>query len=150
MRRVPVFLGADPESRHNKFNDIAGARVGRHDDRMFLLSGFLEGRELAVEQRRRHEMSMPQGTSARDQLALALEIDDTYVLSTADQDIAICAFERRTSDHAMAARVSRSFDPGGNSLQPRPSVFVRERLPGMHLFDVASRMEPVGVLVGPT
>src|SRR5437762_13080852 len=94
-------------------------------------------------------MSMSQGHSARDQLRLAFEVDNAHVAPAPDQNVAIGALERRTCDDAVSTRATRSSDPVRNSLQPWPSIFIRQRLAAMHLLDIGPRVEPIGVFVGP-
>src|SRR5215471_1694570 len=108
-----------------------------------------ECRELAVEQRAWHEMSVARRQPTRDQIPPALEIDDADVGALADQDIAIGAFERRACDGAMVAGAPSRVDPGGDALQPGPAILVGERLPAVHFLDVRLRVEPIALLENP-
>ena len=65
----------------------------------------------------------------RDQVALALQIDDADVGALTDQDIAVGAFESRASDGAVIADAPSRVDPGGNAMQPGPAVLIGECSP---------------------
>jgi hypothetical protein len=67
-----------------------------------------------------------------------------------DQNLAVTALESRTRDDVMAARTTRLADPGGAGVQPAPPILVGERNAIVHLVDVGSRMEPIGVLELPS
>src|SRR5262245_26170385 len=99
----------------------------RDYDRVFVRARPFERRELAVEQRGRHETPVACRHPTRDQIALALEIDYAHVGALADQDIAIGAFERRARDRAMIADAPGRVDPGGNAVQPGPAILIGER-----------------------
>src|SRR5262249_36198497 len=129
--------------------DLARMRSNRNHDRMLIRLRRFEGRELAVEQGRWHEMPVARRQPTRDQIPPAFEIDDADVGALADQDIAIGAFERRACDGAMVAGAPSRVDPGGDALQPGPAILVGERLPGVHLLDVGLRVEPVALLEDP-
>ena len=118
-------------------------------DRMFVGCRRLQRLELAVQQARRHEMSFAPGEPVGDQGLRAVEKDDPHIVAAVHQDIAIGAFQRRAGDHDMAAGLADPVDLVGDRLQPRPAVFVGERMAGAHLGDVAGGMKPVAVLEGP-
>src|SRR5579864_756505 len=85
-------------------DNVTGMRLDRNHDRTFVRLRLLQRRELAVEQRRRHEMIVTGGNATRDQVAPALEKNDAHVAPRADQYVAIGALERRAGDDAMVAR----------------------------------------------
>src|SRR5262252_4344123 len=89
------------ESLHDFRDDLARMSNDRNNDRMFVRLRLFERCELAVEQRGRHEMPVASRQPARNQVPLALEVDDADVRAFADQDIAISPFERRARDGAM-------------------------------------------------
>src|SRR5262245_39836591 len=86
---------------------------------------------------------------ARDQVPLALQIDDADIAALANQDVAIGAFERRAGDGAMIPDAPRRVDPGGHAMQPGPPVLIGQRLAGVHLPDVGLWVEAVAVLLDP-
>src|SRR5580700_7642887 len=120
----------------NVINDLAGMRRNRDHDRPFVRGRLFQRRELAVEQRRRHEMVVAGGNAPRDQFAVALEENQPHVAPLADQNIAIGALERRAGDDAVVAGAARFVDPGGDGAQPRPAIFVGQRLAVVHFLDV--------------
>ena len=62
---------------------------------------------------------------------------------------AIGALQRRAGDDGALTGGREAVDLVGNCLQPRPAVFVRQRMAGAHLRDVACRVKPVAILVAP-
>src|SRR5215472_762533 len=137
------------ESLHNLRDDLARMPNDRNNDRMFVCLRLFEGCELAVEQRGWHEMPVAPRQPARDQVPLALEIDDADVRAIAEQDIAISPFERRARDGAMIADTPRRVDPGGNTMQPGPAILIGEWHAAMHLLDVRRGVERVALLEDP-
>src|SRR5262245_63280078 len=121
-------------------------RSDRNHYRMFVRLWLVYCRELALKQRGWHEMPVARSQPTRDQVPLALQIDDAHVDAIADQDIAISPFERRASDGAMIADAPGRVDPGGNAVQPGPAVLIGERQAAVHLLDVGRRVEPVALL----
>jgi hypothetical protein len=78
---------------------------------MFVGLRLLEGSELAVEQRRRHEVAVAGGKPPRDEVAVAFQKDDADVRAFAGENVAIGALERRAGDDAVVAGASRRVDP---------------------------------------
>ena len=146
-RRTRSF--ADIQVRDNCLNDFARMRSDRDRDRPFVGGRLLERGELAVEQLRRHEMIGARGDAARDEILIALEIDQPDVLPLADENVAIGPLERRAGDDAMIAGAPRGVDPIGDGMQPGPAILVGERLAMVHLLDVSFGMKPVAVFVKP-
>src|SRR6202050_3287536 len=95
-------------------DDLARMRRDGDDDRALVRGRFFQRRELAVQQRRRHEMIVARGNAPPDQLAVAFEKNQPYVAPLADQDVAIGALERRAGDDAVSARFAGVVDPGGD------------------------------------
>ena len=110
-------------------------------DRMFVRLRRLQGLELAVEQARRHEMILAPGEPVGDQVLRAVEKDDADIVSSVHEDIAIGALQRRAGDHDMLAGLADPVDLVGNRLQPRPAVFIGQRMAGAHLGDIACGMK---------
>src|ERR1700682_2358314 len=137
------------ELRDDGINDVAGMRRDRNRNRPFVRRRRFQCRELAVEQRRRHEVIVARGEAPLDQFAVAFEEDETHIAPLANEDIAIDVLERRAGDDPVTARIAGVVDPGGDGAQPRPAIRVGERLAVMHFFDVRLRMEPVAVFVDP-
>src|SRR5580704_16165140 len=94
----------------------------RDYDGMFIGLGLLEGGELAVEQRRRHEVAVAGREPPRDEVAVAFQKDDADRAATGE-NIAIGALERRAGDDAVVAGVTGCIDPGGDAVEPGPAVF---------------------------
>ena len=89
-------------------------------------------------------------TRRRDQVDIALQIHEPYVGPVADDDGAVAALERRTSNHDMGASEPRLIDEVGDGDEPRRAIFVSQRDAGVHFVDVAGRVKPVAVLEIPT
>src|SRR5262245_10510887 len=116
-------------------DDLARMRNDRDHDCMFVRLRLLKARELAVEQRGRHEVRVARRESPRDQVPIALEIDEADIGAVTDQDIAVGTLERRARDGAMVADPPRRVDPGGDAVQPGPAILVGERHTAVHLLD---------------
>jgi hypothetical protein len=80
----------------------------------------------------------------RDQVPLALQIDDADIAALTNQDIAIGAFESRAGDGAMIPNAPGRVDPGGNPVQPRPAVLICQRLAGACRSSLAGKTATVG------
>src|SRR5262249_17941880 len=119
-RRACVFA----EPLNDLLPDLARMRNDRDHDRVLVRLRFFECRELAGEQRWWHEMPVACRQPARDQVPLALQVDDADIATLANQDIAIGALERRAGDGAMISDAPGRVDPGGNAMQPGPAVLV--------------------------
>src|SRR4029077_2455476 len=102
----------------NGIDDAAGMRRDRNRDRQLRRRRLLQRRELAVEERGRHEVIVTGGDAPRDQFAVAFEEDEAHIAALADQDIAIGALERRAGDDAVIAGFAGIVDPGGDGAQP--------------------------------
>src|SRR5271168_269356 len=89
------------------------------------------------------------GDTACDQRLVTLEVDQTDVCTITDKNIAVAALQRGTCDDIMSTRTTRLIDPGGDRVQPGPPILVGERNAAVHLVDVGSGMEPIGVLEFP-
>ena len=77
-----------------------GWRLDRDDDGIFIRARLLQRFELAVKQASRHEMLVPCGDTARDQLLIAFKINQTNVGTISDQNIAVAALESGACDDA--------------------------------------------------
>src|SRR5580704_11772212 len=86
------------------------------------------------------------GKAARDQVLLALEVDQPHVGAVADENIAVAPLERRAWDDAVPTRMAGLIDPGGDRLQPRPAILVSERNAAVHLVDIGRGVKPIGIL----
>src|SRR5262249_648704 len=80
-------IGTGIQQRQNLRHDLARLRLDRDNDRPLVGPRLLERGELAPQQARRHEMSMPHGHAAGDQLLASLEVDQANVRACADQNI---------------------------------------------------------------
>ena len=135
---------------HNLGNDVIDRPSHVRVDRILVGAGLLQRCQLAVEEACRHEVSFARGEARGDQLDLAVQIEETYVRSPASEEIAITALERRAGNHAGLAGLPPAVDPVRDLFKPGPPVAVVERMSGVHLGDIRSRMEVVAFLEGPT
>src|SRR3954453_19372291 len=120
-------------------------RTDRHRDRVLVASRFLQCIELALEQGRRHKVTLACLESRGDQVEVALEINEPHVrILLVGDDVTIDALQRRARHDAPRARRTVLGDVHRNCLQPRPAVFIRQRLAAAHLLDVGFRMKAVG------
>lgn len=55
--------------------------------------------------------------------------------------IAVSSFESRACQHRVLPRGERALDLVAQAFQPRPSVFVRQRLSTAHLLNICRRMK---------
>src|SRR5882672_1458974 len=85
----------------------------------------------------------------RDKVSAAAKVNEPYLRPTADDDLAIGPLERGAGDDPRLLLGALIVDPGGDALEPRLSVRIRQRDPRMHLGNVCLRMERVALLEGP-
>ena len=91
---------------------------------MFIGLRLLEGSELAVEHRRRHEVAVAGRKPPRDEVPVAFQKDDADVTAPTGENIAVGALERRAGDDAVIAGVTGCVDPGGDAVEPGPAVVI--------------------------
>ena len=152
IRVMAGFRDADrrrSEFTHDVIDNLLNRGVDGNGDGVFVGAGRLQGLELALQQRRRHEMSFPRRQPACDQIVCAIEVDDAHVVAAMHQHVAIGALERRTGDYDMASTPADLVDFVGDGLQPGPAVLIGQRLSGAHLLHIGLRVKPVAVLIGP-
>ena len=116
---------------------------------MFIDRWFLQGRQLAVEQCGRHEMTAALGQSLADELRRPLEVDQDHLRPIADEDVAIAAFQGRAGHDARLAVRPPIVNPLRDASQPGQAVGIGERRAALHLLDVFGRMQRIAFLVGP-
>jgi hypothetical protein len=101
--------------RDDRFDDFAWMRNDRNGNRTLVGLRLFQGLELAVEERRRHEVIGARGESAGNEIAVAFEENDAHVAPAADKNVTVSALERRAGNDAVPAVQSRSVDLLGNS-----------------------------------
>src|SRR5262249_1021016 len=106
------------------------------DDRTLVLMRLLERLELAVEQFRRHEVPVTRRETTAAQLRMALERARPAAAPPAAGVGGVDGLGGGAGENAMAADAAGRIDPGGNGLEPRPTVLLGERMPAMHFLDV--------------
>lgn len=130
-------------------NDLLGNLRGgsAQIDRQGVLARirFFESVDLASQQRRGHEMAVASYQMFGDQVATATQIDQPYLRTVADDDLAIGSFECGGRDDARLLLGALSIDPTSDTLQPWQTVGVRERNAGVHLGDVCFRMKRIAL-----
>src|SRR5438034_24724 len=120
-----------------RFADIA-------DPRALVGCRLLERRELALEQRRRHEMPAALGQTLREQLTTAREIDELRVRAPGRaKEIAIAPLQCGARDHEADPCAPRVVEPVCDSEQPTTTVVVGQRDAGRHPLHVLRRMQIV-------
>jgi len=60
------------------------------------------------------------------------------------KNVAIFSFESGVGQHPVLPRSDRPFDLLAQRFQPRPSVFVFQRMTAAHLLDICLRMKIIG------
>jgi len=131
-------------------DDVVGRGTDIHDDRPVFRLGLLEDGELAVEQRRRHEMAVSGGKSPANELGRPPEVDQRHFGPIADDDVAVAALESRAGHYSRLALCPPLVDPLSDPSQPRQPVGITERCAALHLLDIRRRMQRIAFLVGPT
>src|SRR6516164_8900515 len=109
----------------------------------------LQRLELALQKFGRHEMTLAPAQALRDQGLRTVEVNDSDVVSSVYENVAVDPAQRRAGDHRVHARATQAIDLAGNRAQPGPAVLVGQGLAGAHLGDVAGGVEFVAVLVEP-
>ena len=84
---------------HDLVDDFARMRNNGDHDRTLIVLRLFERGELAIEQRRRHEMPVARRQASCDEVAVALQMHDADIAPLANQVVAI-ALE---AEQAMAA-----------------------------------------------
>src|SRR5262245_24518521 len=120
------------------------------DHRSLVGPRFLERGELALEQRRRHEVILAGPEPPTDQGHGALKIDQSHAFPSTDDAAAVGALQCRAGDDAGLAGRAARVDPLCYRGEPGPAVFILERNAAAHLGNVGRRMEAVGVSELPT
>jgi hypothetical protein len=69
-------------------------------------------------------MLMTGSDTARDQLLIALAIDQTDVGTIANRNIAVAALQSGACDDAVCARTTAVVDPSGDCVQPGPTILI--------------------------
>src|SRR5580704_1676966 len=87
---------SSPKLLRDALDDLAGMGSNRDHNRMLVRLRFLERLELALQQRRWHEMAIARRQPARDEVAIAFEKYQAHIVPIADQDVAVSPLERRT------------------------------------------------------
>src|SRR5690242_17690058 len=95
-------------------------------------------------------MLLARSHAPMDQIVIALEINQIYVGTLADNDIAIAALERRAGEHAELSALAPAVDFSGDLAQPRQPVGIGQWLAVTHLFDIGIRMQFVAFLESAT
>ncbi len=103
----------------------------------------LEGGELGVEQRRRHEVALPVRHPFLDERPVTGEMHEDDVGCGGPQPVPVRPLQRRAADHP--AEPGPAVRPLADGVQPRPAVVVGQRGPGRHLGDVGRGVEVVGL-----
>ena len=127
--------------RTTVIDDRIGRLRDRHHDRMLVLARLLQRRELAVQQRRRHEVVLSYCHPLGDQRLRALQIHQHHVGSAADQNVAIGTPECRARHDALlplASYASISCAIACSQGQRSSSV---SGSAGVHLRNIGRRME---------
>src|SRR6516165_48762 len=88
------------ENAGDALRDQFNRLINAHHYRIFVGSRRFEGRELAVDQTRRHEMALPSGEPLGDQLPRSLQIDEPHLAAVTDDLPTMLPLQRRTGDHA--------------------------------------------------
>ena len=81
-------------------------------------------------------MTVPATQLFGNERAIATKKDQLHV-GTDAKTFAIFSLESRASQHRVFSRRELSLDQLTQILQPRPSIFVRQRNAGPHFLDVA-------------
>jgi hypothetical protein len=120
-------------------------RLLRIDDQhMRLARRTLEGRELAVDQRNRHEMSRPSAHALYSGDVRDVQVHELQPRNRLAQTLAIGTFERRAGQHeAFTGRLRRQHLLA-QRIQPVATVFVAQRDTRTHAFYIFGRMEMIG------
>src|SRR3954462_8314314 len=87
------------------------------------------------------------GLPPADHLRRAREVKEDDVGTVSTQLFAVPALQRRTAHHAALAAMAAQ--PHTDSVEPRVSVVVVERLSRRHLLDVGRRRKVIGVAERP-
>src|SRR5271155_2371356 len=89
--RTPGGLGrsSDTQSLCNFADDLLRLAADVDDDWIFVWRGFVEDRELAVEQGGWHEVTVALGQALADEVGRSPEVDQPYIGPIADDDVAI-------------------------------------------------------------
>src|SRR6185312_6092083 len=130
-------------------SDLLRWRPDINGQGIFVWGRFLEGVDLALQEASGHEVAMAPRQVFGDEVAAAAKIDQPYFRPTADDDLAIGALERGTSDDARLLLAALTVDPSRDGLEPRLPIGIRQRNSRVHLGDVRLRMEYVTFLERP-
>src|SRR6185369_13551032 len=95
-----------------------GRKGDRDDQRAFLGGGLLQRRELALQQRSRHEVVLARAQALSDETLVSFEVDQPDAASGADDAVAVGALQGRARDDALPAGSASLVDPPRDCLEP--------------------------------
>lgn len=128
--------------RSNLPHDFRRRRSDIHRERFL---GRFEGGKLTIEHAGFHEMILALREPLQQQSAIAVEVHELYLRSTARQLIAISGLQRGTRDYGALLSGAPIVDSFSDRREPGRPVGIVERLTGGHLGDVRRRMKFVGI-----
>src|SRR5665213_1024563 len=131
---------------HDLGDNLGGPFADINRYRMFIRRRLLQGRELAVEQRHRHEVLVSRCHTPTDKIVRPLEVDQGYIPAIADDDVAVRTLQRRASQHAGFATRAPTVDFLGDFLQPRQPVCIRKRRAAVHFLYVRGWVKIIALL----
>ena len=123
--------------------------VNGYNQSVFVGRGFLEGCELAVQQRGGHEVSGAMADTLSNQAFGSAQIQHPHVGARAHQDVTVYPFQRRAGNDGGLARRSFGVNRIGDGVQPGPAIIVGQRVTGRHLGHVRRWMKAVALQQGP-
>src|SRR5215475_5096254 len=128
------------EQSNDLLGDLTGRRLHIDSQRILVRIRFLERIDLALQQAPRHEMAGAPRQALGDEVSAAAKINEPYFRPIADDDLAIGPLERGAGDDPRLLLGALIVDPGGDVLEPRLAVRIRQRDSRMHFGDVCRRV----------
>src|SRR5690348_8183341 len=89
--------------------------------------------QLAFEQRARHEVPRPGSEARRDQGGRSMQEHETNTWRAATETIAVASLQCRARDDQTGREPVAGGELGGNAVEPRPTVLVRQGDSRFHL-----------------
>jgi len=155
VRQTDDWAGGEPKRSMpdsqfalDLLHEFARASPQLNHDTSFSGSRFFQIGKLTLKQSWIHEMSAPTPELLGNESVLSAKKNQLH-LSVHLEISAICFLQRGASQNGVLSCGNAPFDQLAQTLQPRPSVLIRQRNASAHLLHIGWRVQIVGLIEAP-